>query len=98
GHRALWKKDVQHYGISPSNCIGHHLGGRFIAVLVDFDLSSTKRDGSRGFECIGTIPFMALDLLIDMPEGQVEHMYYHDAESFIWVLAWICLRYDNGKL
>ncbi|KIK32860.1 hypothetical protein CY34DRAFT_814034 [Suillus luteus UH-Slu-Lm8-n1] len=98
-HRALWKKGVRHYDISPSNFMGYHLGGRFIAVLVDFDLSSTKQDGLSGFECIGTVPFMALDLL--MPEstvGQVEHVYYHDAESFIWVLAWICLRYERGKL
>jgi len=42
---------------------------------------------------------MLLDLLV--PEaiaGQVKHVYYHDAESFIWVLTWVCLRYDNGRL
>jgi hypothetical protein len=42
---------------------------------------------------------MALNLLT--PEaiaGDGEHVYRHNAESFIWVLAWICLRYDNGKL
>ncbi|KAG1764448.1 hypothetical protein EDD22DRAFT_883542 [Suillus occidentalis] len=73
----------------PHQFMGYNaLGGQFIAVLIDFDLSSTKRDGLSGFECIGTVPFMALDLLT--PEaiaGDVEHMYRHDAESFIWVLT-----------
>jgi hypothetical protein len=42
---------------------------------------------------------MAVSLLT--PEaiaGKVEHVYAHDAESFIWVLTWVCLRYKNGKL
>ncbi|KAG2158567.1 uncharacterized protein EDB93DRAFT_1118945 [Suillus bovinus] len=30
--------------------------------------------------------------------GKVEHIYAHDAESFIWVLTWICLRYEGGNL
>ncbi|KAG1764446.1 hypothetical protein EDD22DRAFT_951695 [Suillus occidentalis] len=98
-HRALWKRGVRHCAISPSNCMGHHLGGQFIAVFIDFDLSSTKQDGPSGFECIGTLPFMALNLLTSKAiAGDVEHVYRHDAESFIWVLTWICLRYDNGKL
>lgn len=104
-HRALWRRGVHHRDVSPSNLMGYRLRGRFMSVLNDFDLSSIKRflssikDAPRGLERTGTIPFMALDLL--MPEataGQVEHVYYHDAESFIWVLTWICLRYDNGKL
>ncbi|KAG1864943.1 hypothetical protein DFJ58DRAFT_866135 [Suillus subalutaceus] len=91
--------------VSPSNLMGYRLGGRFISVLNDFDLSSIKRflssikDAPKGFERTGTVPFMSLHLLV--PEaiaGQVEHVYYHDAESFIWVLTWICLRYENGKL
>jgi hypothetical protein len=31
-------------------------------------------------------------------EGKVKHMYWHDAESFIWVLAWVSLRYQGGQL
>ncbi|KAG2363000.1 hypothetical protein BDR07DRAFT_1405681 [Suillus spraguei] len=104
-HRALWKRGVHHRDISPSNIMGYRLRGRFMSVLNDFDLSSIKqflssaKNGPQGFERTGTVPFMSLHLLV--PEaiaGQVEHMYYHDAESFIWVLTWICLRYDNGKL
>ncbi|KAG2132299.1 uncharacterized protein EDB93DRAFT_1309956 [Suillus bovinus] len=104
-HRALWKRGIHHRDISPSNLMGYRLRGRFMSVLNDFDLSSIKRllssitDAPKGFERTGTVPFMSLNLLT--PEaiaGEVEHVYRHDAESFIWVLTWICLRYENGKL
>ncbi|KAG1772481.1 hypothetical protein EV702DRAFT_1033620 [Suillus placidus] len=104
-HRALWKRGVHHRDVSPSNLMGYRLGGRFIGVLNDFDLSSIIRflssikDAPKGFERTGTVPFMSLHLLVPKAiAGQVEHVYYHDAESFIWVLTWICLRYKNGKL
>jgi len=42
---------------------------------------------------------MAIDLLmLKAIEGKVEHLYQHDAELFIWFLAWVCLRYEDGKL
>ncbi|KAG1718981.1 uncharacterized protein EDB91DRAFT_1009110, partial [Suillus paluster] len=47
----------------------------------------------------GTVLFMTLDLLT--PEGQrgeVEHLYGHDLESFVWVLVWVCLRCRKGVL
>ncbi|KAG1824081.1 hypothetical protein EV424DRAFT_735504 [Suillus variegatus] len=104
-HRALWKRGVHHRDVSPSNLMGYRLRGRFIGVLNDFDLSSIKESLSsiqgspKGFERTGTVPFMALDLLKpDAIAGRVEHVYRHDAESFVWVLAWICLRYRKGKL
>jgi hypothetical protein len=72
--------------------------GVWIGVLNDYDLSST-RDTPTGKERTGTIPFMAMDLLTDEAiEGKVEHLYRHDAESFIWVLTWVSLRYENGEL
>ncbi|KAH7891079.1 hypothetical protein F5I97DRAFT_1977021 [Phlebopus sp. FC_14] len=41
---------------------------------------------------------MALDLLTDEAlRGEIQHLYEHDAESFIWVLTWISLRYSNGQ-
>ncbi|KAG2363911.1 hypothetical protein BDR07DRAFT_1402782 [Suillus spraguei] len=98
-HRALWKGGVLHRDVSPSNLMVYRLRGKFIGVLNDYDLSSFKRDGPSGLECTGTVPFMAVQLLT--PEaiaGKVEHLYAHDAESFIWVLMWVCLRYEGGKL
>ncbi|KAG1869228.1 hypothetical protein C8R48DRAFT_570851, partial [Suillus tomentosus] len=93
-HRALWKRGVHHRDVSPNNLMGYRLRGRFMGVLHDFDLSSITeslswiRGSPKGFERRGTVPFMALNLL--MPgAGRVEHVYRHDAESFIWVLTWI---------
>jgi hypothetical protein len=74
------------------------LGGRYIGVLNDFDLSSTE-DSPSGLELTGTVPFMAIELLTkDAIEGKVKHLYRHDAESFLWVLTWVSLRYQKGQL
>ncbi|KAG1900511.1 uncharacterized protein F5891DRAFT_952007 [Suillus fuscotomentosus] len=90
GHRALWKRGVHHRNVSPSNIMGYRFGGRFISVLNDFDLSSiiqsvsSIQDAPQGFERTGTVPFMSLLLLTwKAIAGQVEQLYYHDAESFI---------------
>jgi hypothetical protein len=74
------------------------LGGRWIGVLNDFDLSST-RDSPSGLELTGTVPLMAIEMLTqDAIEGKVKHLYRHDAESFLWVLTWVSLRYQKGQL
>ncbi|KAG2339967.1 hypothetical protein BDR05DRAFT_991741 [Suillus weaverae] len=98
-HRALWKGGVHHRDVSPSNLMGYWFCGQFIGVLNDYDLSSFQRDSPSSLERTGTVPFMAINLLT--PEaiaGKVEHVYAHDAESFIWVLTWVCLRYEGGNL
>jgi hypothetical protein len=42
---------------------------------------------------------MAIELLTkEATEGKVKHLYRHDAESFLWVLTWVSLRYKNGHL
>ncbi|KAG2064585.1 hypothetical protein BDR04DRAFT_242129 [Suillus decipiens] len=41
------------------------------------------------------LPFVAIELLT---KGKIKHLYRHDAESFIWVLTWVCLRYREGTL
>ncbi|KAG2358480.1 hypothetical protein BDR07DRAFT_1417738 [Suillus spraguei] len=98
-HRALWKGGVLHRDVSPSNLMVYRLRGKFIGVLNDYDLSSFKRDGPSSLERTGTVPFMAVHLLtVEAIAGKVEHLYAHDAESFIWVLMWVCLRYEGGKL
>ncbi|KAG2120014.1 hypothetical protein BD769DRAFT_1641729 [Suillus cothurnatus] len=98
-HYALWEKQVHHRDVSPSNLMVYKTSdGRYIGVLNDFDLSST-RDSPSGQERTGTVPFMALRLLTqDAIAGKVKHLYQHDAESFLWVLAWVCLRYREGRL
>ena len=100
GHRILWMNGTLHRDISPSNLMVYkNANNEWIGVLNDYDLSSTQQDGPIGNERTGTIPFMAIDLLTDGAiESKVEHLYRHDAESLIWVLAWVCLRYEDGKL
>ncbi|KAG0694105.1 hypothetical protein DFH29DRAFT_838758, partial [Suillus ampliporus] len=98
-HRALWKNGVRHRDVSPSNLMVYKLGDLWIGVLNDYDLSSTQNHSPSGRERTGMVPFMALDLLTKKAiAGEVEHLYQHDAESLIWVLGWVCLRYEGGKL
>ncbi|KAG2753900.1 hypothetical protein P692DRAFT_20828894 [Suillus brevipes Sb2] len=98
-HYALWECGVHHRDVSPSNLMVYRTSdGRYIGVLNDFDLSST-RDTPSGQERTGIVPFMAIELLTkEAIEGKVQHLYQHDAESFIWVFAWVCLRYEEGRL
>jgi len=51
-----------------------------------------------GTERIGTIPFMAVALLKkEYWDGKTKREYRHELESFIWILAFVCLRYKDGK-
>jgi len=99
GHRILWKSKVRHRDVSPSNIMYYRdSSGKVVGVLNDYDLSSMNIVPS-GRERIGAVPFMALKLLTTQAiEGKVEHLYQHDVESFIWVLTWVSLRYEDGKL
>ncbi|KAG1905121.1 uncharacterized protein F5891DRAFT_976669 [Suillus fuscotomentosus] len=76
-HLTLWKEGVYHRD--------YWKDGKRIGVLNDYDLSSLADEpGPRGNERTGTVPFMALDLLIkDGQQGEVKHLYRHDLESFI---------------
>ncbi|KAH7891076.1 hypothetical protein F5I97DRAFT_1841644, partial [Phlebopus sp. FC_14] len=98
GHLVLWQNGVYHRDVSPSNLMYYRdKDGNVVGVLNDFDLASLG-DGVTGTERTGTVPFMALDLLTEKAlRGEVTHLYEHDAESFIWVLIWISLRYSNGQ-
>ncbi|KAH7891062.1 hypothetical protein F5I97DRAFT_1964446 [Phlebopus sp. FC_14] len=96
-HFVLWTNGVRHRDVSPSNLMYRIVNGKIVGVLNDFDLASLG-DGVTGTERTGTVPFMALGLLTEKAlRGEVMHLYEHDAESFIWVLTWISLRYSNGK-
>ncbi|KAG1817637.1 uncharacterized protein BJ212DRAFT_1270302 [Suillus subaureus] len=97
GHYALWGNNVHHHNISPSNLMVYMTtDGQYIGVLNDFNLSSTG-DSPSGQEHTGTVPFMAIELLTkEAIEGKVKHLYWHDAESFLWVLTWVSLHYQKG--
>jgi len=100
GHYALWQAGVYHRDVSPGNLMWYRKGNVLMGVLNDYDLSSSAdAEGPQGNERTGTIPFMALDLLSDKGQrGEVQHLYRHDLESFMWVLVWVALRYKDGQL
>ena len=61
-----------------------------------YQLHDYEKIYPRGFDCTGTKPFLALDLLTaDAQDGKVERLYRHDLESFLWVLMWIAACYDS---
>ncbi|KAH7891036.1 hypothetical protein F5I97DRAFT_1798619, partial [Phlebopus sp. FC_14] len=88
-HLMLWKNGVYHQDISPSKLMYYHdKNGNVVGILIDFDLTSS--DGAQ--HITRAAPFMALNLLTDEAlRGEVQHLYEHDTESFIWVLTWISL-------
>ncbi len=69
-------------------------------VLNDWDLSYYEplSRGKAGGERTGTLPFMALDLLSDEAwKGNMQRLYRHDLEGFIWVLPWVFLQFEGSK-
>jgi Fungal protein kinase len=97
GHRHLWNGGIEHNDISVSNMI-YDKTKNGDGVLNDFDLAHVRgKTRPSGTGRTGTMPFMALDLLTKNAwAGKVERLYRHDCESFVWVLLWICSRYDEG--
>ncbi|EUC60699.1 hypothetical protein RSOL_361000, partial [Rhizoctonia solani AG-3 Rhs1AP] len=63
--------------------------------LIDADLgkSVNKLGTPSSNPRTGTLPFMAIDLLVEAPPP---HLYRHDLESFFYVLVWICAEDYHG--
>ncbi|KAG2361220.1 hypothetical protein BDR07DRAFT_76204 [Suillus spraguei] len=94
-HYTLWGQNFHHRDVNPDNLMVYKSSdGRYIGALHDFDLSSTQ-DSPPGRGRTGTVPFVAIELLTN---SKIKHLYRHDAESFIWVLTWVSLRYREGML
>ncbi|KAF8954122.1 hypothetical protein BDZ97DRAFT_1928800 [Flammula alnicola] len=67
-------------------------------ILIDLDCAIVMREDGRvsnpatiGHRA-GTLPFMALEVLMGLPNGE-EQKPRHDLESFFYVLLWICWHY-----
>ncbi|KAJ7248584.1 hypothetical protein B0H12DRAFT_716381 [Mycena haematopus] len=66
-------------------------------LLIDLDCALVLDDDSgRGSTAtghrIGTLPFMAIDILVEGDELH-QHEPHHDLESFLYVLIWVCVHY-----
>ncbi len=93
GHYLLWCIGIVHGDISLSNLMYDTVTEK--AILNDFDLAAVMNPGDtspqkRGFERMGTKPFMALELLRNA-KGEVQRKYRHDLESFAWCLLWCAM-------
>ncbi|KAH8114670.1 hypothetical protein DFH11DRAFT_178864 [Phellopilus nigrolimitatus] len=88
--KALNKKKIVHRDISPRNLILVKTKDLLLrkGVVIDFDCAIKQpRKECAKKERSGTLPFMSIDVLM----GRIqEHCYYHDLESLLYVLIWIC--------
>jgi len=90
GHYRLWVNGIRHGDISLNNLI-YNISptGKVEGVLNDYDLASWDKISTTNSDRTGTVPFMALDLLRGGLDRQIPRLYRHDAESFVWVLAYL---------
>lgn len=87
-HYTFWKHDVHHRNISPGNLMSN---GRWIGVINSMrwaERQGAHRNKYYSWRWTCSRAF----------KGKVPHLYWHDAESFFWVLVWVYFRYENGKL
>jgi Fungal protein kinase len=90
GHRRLWENGVEHGDINVQSLMYDKSNNS--GVLNDFDLSHRAQNKMYlGNERTGTMQFMALDVLTEEARDGLIPRLYRDAESFAWVLLWICL-------
>ncbi|KAG2359068.1 hypothetical protein BDR07DRAFT_1415906 [Suillus spraguei] len=99
-HATLWKEGVYHRNVSPGNMMWYKIDGKLMGVLNDCHLSSLANDpGPRSNERTGTVPFIAFDLLTEEGQrGEVEHVYRHELESFVWCFTWVSMRCKDRVL
>lgn len=99
-HYVIYKKTgILHRDLSVNNVMFIRRNGRVFGVLNDWDLAAPEVRSSppTSFHRTGTAAYMALNLLRS-PDGSVPHRYYHDLESFAWILVWCALVLCfNGK-
>ncbi|KAF9561886.1 hypothetical protein CPC08DRAFT_604310, partial [Agrocybe pediades] len=97
-HAVLWSLGIEHGDISDGNLMIDPSTG--FPKLCDFDLSHFEDDTRpSGFSNTGTWAFMAAELLTERAmEGFIKRRYRHEVESFVSVIVWLLLRYENGRL
>ena len=77
------------------------MNGDPVGVVNDFDLANWVGHSTANKDRIGTIPFMAIDLLSGGLEERVPRLYRHDMESFSWILAYVTvaeIEYEGSTI
>ncbi|KAF8339831.1 uncharacterized protein EI90DRAFT_3012761 [Cantharellus anzutake] len=97
-HRSLYERaGILHHDISINNLMVEE-GNEAKGVLIDLDLAVVVRGGDslhpQRPTLAGTLPFLSVDFLDQLPPRR--HMYRHDLESFLLVLGWILIRFDEN--
>ncbi|KAI0040365.1 hypothetical protein FA95DRAFT_885392 [Auriscalpium vulgare] len=97
-HYRVWK-DIQLRDPSLANVMYYKdSDGTVHGILNDWDLGNIAGEHTY-LERTGTIPFMPLALLnSEYWDGKIARTYYHDLESFVWVLVFVFLSFgEDGK-
>ncbi|KAH8112636.1 hypothetical protein DFH11DRAFT_1511626 [Phellopilus nigrolimitatus] len=99
----LINKRVLHRDISRRNLVlakedPKDSNSRRRGYLIDFDFAIETDEQDK--ECAkgrrtGTLPFMALEMMVAEEENKIKHAYYHDLESILYVLCWICTAQEG---
>ncbi|EUC60743.1 hypothetical protein RSOL_362440 [Rhizoctonia solani AG-3 Rhs1AP] len=103
-HYLLRQDGIRHLDISLGNLMLRKIksGDKFeyYGVINDWDLGDDENNlvESRK-DLTKTMLFTSLDLLKwRSPEAQVVQRYSHDLESFAWILIWVFLAVQGGKI
>ena len=86
-HRLLYTVgNILHRNVSKNNIIMTDLEktGGFAGMLIDLDLTKEVRSGAQHW--IGTMEFMAIEVLLGFA-----HTCCHDLESFSYMFLWLCV-------
>ncbi|KAJ7862507.1 hypothetical protein B0H14DRAFT_2740242 [Mycena olivaceomarginata] len=97
-YRWLYEKPkIIHRDISVNNLMFQRIDDQVHGVLNDFDLAvfHEHRQQSTSKQRTGTKPYMAMDLLVTDPP---KHLYRHDLESFLYVLAFLTCETNSSSL
>ncbi|CAE6481567.1 unnamed protein product [Rhizoctonia solani] len=92
-HYALFKRSILHCDISIGNLMYDPKTQEPYLIDADLGKKVDKLGSPSSNHRTGTLPFMAMDLLVQVPPP---HLYRHDLESFFYVLVWICAEDHHG--
>ncbi|KAG8736973.1 hypothetical protein FRC10_008686, partial [Ceratobasidium sp. 414] len=97
-HNAAWER-VHHQDLSLKNLMYRKEGAEVFGVVNDWDLSYIVGGPKNTQSMMATIPFLSLQVLAYLASNQpIDRCYYHDLESFIWVLLWVFLFVEGGQV